>query len=68
VLIEVGYISHPQEGTQLGRAEYQEKLVTAIAEGVKTFLGEVRKRDAPKAEEAPEEQAEGEPVARPASL
>ncbi|HYI02008.1 N-acetylmuramoyl-L-alanine amidase [Hyalangium sp.] len=68
VLIEVGYISHPQEGTQLGRAEYQEKLVSAITEGVKTFLGEVSKRDASKAEEAPAKPAEGEPVARPASL
>lgn len=46
VLIEVGYISHPQEGVKLARAEYQEKLVTAIAEGVKAFLGELRKRDA----------------------
>jgi N-acetylmuramoyl-L-alanine amidase len=66
VLIEVGYISHPQEGTQLGRAEYQDKLVGAITEGVKGFLGELRKRDH-KGEEAPGGPAEGAPVASPAS-
>jgi N-acetylmuramoyl-L-alanine amidase len=48
VLIEVGYISHPEEGSRLGRAEYQERLATAITEGVRAFLSEVRKRDAPK--------------------
>ncbi|PTL77637.1 N-acetylmuramoyl-L-alanine amidase [Vitiosangium sp. GDMCC 1.1324] len=48
VLIEVGYISHPEEGARLGRAEHQEKLAIAITEGVRAFLAEVRKRDAPK--------------------
>ena len=62
VLIEIGYISHPQEGVQLGRAEYQDKLVGAITEGVKGFLGELRKRDRPGAGAA-----EGAPVATPAS-
>jgi N-acetylmuramoyl-L-alanine amidase len=66
VLIEVGYISHPQEGSQLGRAEYQDKLVGAITEGVKGFLGELRKRDH-QGEEAPAEAAEGAPVASPTS-
>ncbi|ADO70617.1 N-acetylmuramoyl-L-alanine amidase family protein [Stigmatella aurantiaca] len=47
VLIEVGYISHPQEGARLARAEYQEKLVSAIASGVKDFLKDLSKRDAP---------------------
>ena len=67
VLIEVGYISHPQEGSQLGRAEYQDKLVAAITEGVKKFLGEVRKRDAHSGTEAPAGQAEAPPVAAPTS-
>ncbi|MGZ3460953.1 MAG: N-acetylmuramoyl-L-alanine amidase family protein, partial [Archangium sp.] len=49
VLVEVGYISHPEEGARLGRAEYQERLATAITEGVRAFLAEIRKRDAPKA-------------------
>lgn len=46
VLVEVGYISHPQEGLKLGRAEYQEKLAEAISEGVLAFLRETRRRDA----------------------
>jgi N-acetylmuramoyl-L-alanine amidase len=46
VLVEVGYISHPQEGLKLGRAEYQEKLAEAITEGVLAFLRETRRRDA----------------------
>ncbi len=57
VLVEVGYISHPKEGSQLGRAEYQEKLAAAITEGVKAFLGEMERRDAEPAA----------PVAEPAS-
>jgi N-acetylmuramoyl-L-alanine amidase len=48
VLVEVGYISHPEEGGRLGRAEYQETLALAITEGVRAFLAEVRRRDAPK--------------------
>ncbi|OJH40809.1 N-acetylmuramoyl-L-alanine amidase family protein [Cystobacter ferrugineus] len=48
VLIEVGYLSHPEEGSRLTRADYQEKLATAITGGVKAFLAEVRKRDAPR--------------------
>lgn len=41
ILIEVGYISHPEEGVRLGRAAYQEKLAEAITQGVRTFLAEV---------------------------
>jgi len=48
VLVEIGYISHPEEGGRLARAEYQERLATAITEGVRVFLAEVRRRDAPK--------------------
>jgi N-acetylmuramoyl-L-alanine amidase len=48
VLIEVGYISHPEEGSRLGEAEYQERLATAITEGVRAFLSEVGRRDGPK--------------------
>lgn len=67
VLIEVGYISHPEEGLRLGRAEYQEKLATAITEGVKAFMGEQRKRDAAPAVAAPEKADEAPEVAAPAS-
>ncbi|NMO14907.1 N-acetylmuramoyl-L-alanine amidase [Pyxidicoccus fallax] len=46
VLVEVGYISHPQEGLKLGRSEYQEKVAEAIADGVLAFLKDTRRRDA----------------------
>lgn len=46
VLVEVGYISHPEEGVRLGRDDYQEKLAEAISEGVLAFLRETRRRDA----------------------
>jgi N-acetylmuramoyl-L-alanine amidase len=68
VLIEVGYISHPEEGRRLGGAEYQEKLATAITEGVKEFLAEQKKRDNAPAVAAPEKTEEASPVATPASL
>jgi N-acetylmuramoyl-L-alanine amidase len=67
VLIEVGYISHPEEGSRLGRAEYQEKLAAAITEGVKEFLGELRKRDSTPAVAAPEKTEEAPAVAAPVS-
>ncbi|QSQ17329.1 N-acetylmuramoyl-L-alanine amidase family protein [Myxococcus landrumensis] len=46
VLVEVGYISHPEEGAKLARGDYQEKLAEAISEGVLAFLRESRRRDA----------------------
>ncbi|RKH66577.1 N-acetylmuramoyl-L-alanine amidase family protein [Corallococcus llansteffanensis] len=45
VLIEVGFISHPQEGARLGKAAYQEALAQAISEGVQAFLRETQRRD-----------------------
>ncbi|RKH39426.1 N-acetylmuramoyl-L-alanine amidase family protein, partial [Corallococcus sicarius] len=45
VLIEVGFISHPQEGARLGKGAYQEALAQAISEGVQAFLRETRRRD-----------------------
>jgi N-acetylmuramoyl-L-alanine amidase len=67
ILIEVGYISHPQEGTRLAKPEYQELLVTAITQGVKSFIGELRKQDAKPAVAVPAPAVEGVPVATPAS-
>jgi N-acetylmuramoyl-L-alanine amidase len=46
ILVELGYISHPQEGARLGQARYQAQLAGAIAEGVKAFLAEVAAREA----------------------
>jgi N-acetylmuramoyl-L-alanine amidase len=49
VLIEVGFISHPEEGKKLSDAAYQQKLSAAICEGVKKFLAQVDARDGKKA-------------------
>src|SRR5919106_2172991 len=38
ILIEAGYISHPEEGRKLADAAYQDALGRAIAEGVRDFL------------------------------
>jgi N-acetylmuramoyl-L-alanine amidase len=45
VLIEIGFISHPDEGQRLAEAEYQAKLAQAIADGVKAFLIQINERD-----------------------
>lgn len=39
VLVETGFISNPIEGRELTTPAYQQKLATAIAQGVETFLG-----------------------------
>jgi N-acetylmuramoyl-L-alanine amidase len=46
VLVEVGFISHPEEGKRLEQAHYQQKLAEAIAEGVQVFWQEELKREA----------------------
>jgi N-acetylmuramoyl-L-alanine amidase len=45
VLVEVGFISHPEEGARLGTAEYQEKVADALVEGVRAFLASTRTRE-----------------------
>ncbi len=45
VLIEVGFISHPDEAQRLADVEYQGRLAQAIAEGVKAFLTQINARD-----------------------
>lgn len=45
VLVEVGFISHPEEGVRLAEAEYQAKLAQAIADGVQVFLAQINARD-----------------------
>ncbi len=47
VLVEVGFISHPEEGKQLSDAAYQAKLAQAITAGVKVFLAQLEARDGP---------------------
>lgn len=48
VLVEVGFVSHPEEGKQLADAEYQGKLARAITGGVKQFLAQLEARDGKK--------------------
>ncbi len=50
VLIEVGFVSHPDEGRQLADVEYQGKLARAISAGVKQFLAQLEARDGKKAD------------------
>jgi N-acetylmuramoyl-L-alanine amidase len=42
ILVEIGYISHPEEGRRLGDPTYQEALARALAEGVKDFLAQLQ--------------------------
>jgi N-acetylmuramoyl-L-alanine amidase len=39
ILVEVGFLSHPEEGRKLRKKAYQAQLASAIAEGVAAFLG-----------------------------
>ena len=48
VLVEVGFVSHPEEARQLSDAEYQSKLARAITLGVKQFLAQLEARDGKK--------------------
>jgi N-acetylmuramoyl-L-alanine amidase len=41
ILVEVGFLSHPEEGTRLSQDGYQQKAASAIARGVKEFLRQV---------------------------
>jgi len=45
VLVEVGFISHPNEGRRLNDPNYRARLVTALSEGIHAFLAEVEARD-----------------------
>jgi N-acetylmuramoyl-L-alanine amidase len=43
VLLEVGFISHEEEGRKLRTREYQEKVADAVAEGIHAFRTEMRR-------------------------
>jgi N-acetylmuramoyl-L-alanine amidase len=47
VLVEVGFISHPDEGRRLADPGYRARLVAALADGVRAFLAEIDARDRP---------------------
>ncbi len=40
ILMEVGFISHPQETRKLRSREYQERIADAVASGIKAFRAE----------------------------
>ena len=44
VLVEIGFISHPQEGRLLGKEKYQLKVATALASAVRDFADKVLSR------------------------
>lgn len=48
ILVEVGFVSHPDEAKLLNDVEYQEKLATAISAGVQKFLAQIEARDGKK--------------------
>lgn len=45
VLVEVGYISHAEEGRRLATEAYQDQIAAGIAEGIVRFLSSSRARD-----------------------
>jgi N-acetylmuramoyl-L-alanine amidase len=45
VLVELGFISHPDETRKLTDPGYQQRLAGAVASGVKRFLAELEARD-----------------------
>ncbi len=45
VLVEFGFISHPEESRKLARPEYRDRIAQAIADGVKAFLTQTATRD-----------------------
>jgi N-acetylmuramoyl-L-alanine amidase len=53
VLVELGFISHPEEAKKLGDPVYQQRLGAAITAGVRRFVSELEARDGQKASRAP---------------
>ncbi|MBL8910250.1 MAG: N-acetylmuramoyl-L-alanine amidase [Archangium sp.] len=48
ILVEVGFVSHPEEGKLLTDAAYQARLARAISAGVGKFLEQIEARDGKK--------------------
>lgn len=45
ILVEVGYLTHPEECQKLASPAYQDVLARAIAQGVKAFLSQTGRRE-----------------------
>jgi len=44
ILLELGFISHPEESQRLRDSKYQDKLAQAIVDGVKAYVVQVERR------------------------
>lgn len=66
-LVEIGFISHPQEGRRLGRDKYQERIAQALADAVRDFADQVLARRL-FAQVRPEEQAAQAPKVNAAGV
>ncbi len=44
ILLELGFISHPEESQRLRDSKYQDKLAQAIVDGVKAYVAQVEQR------------------------
>ncbi|MDQ3266509.1 MAG: N-acetylmuramoyl-L-alanine amidase [Myxococcota bacterium] len=44
ILLELGFISHPEESQRLRDSRYQDKLAQAIVDGVKAYVAQVEQR------------------------
>lgn len=65
-LVEIGFISHPQEGRLLGREKYQAKVAQALADGVRDFADKVlARRLLVQARAQPEPPQAAQPAAAP---
>lgn len=49
VLVEVGYVSHPEEARRLADPEHQRRVAVGIAAGIASFGKDVIEREAPQA-------------------
>jgi len=46
VLVELGFLSHPEEAARLKDPAYQDQLVEALAEAAKAYLADARRQEA----------------------
>jgi len=58
VLVEIGFISHPVEGRDLAKPQYQDLVATALRDGIRAFRDQIHsRRTAPEPPAAPAENA-----------
>lgn len=62
VMVELGYATHPEEGTRLSGEEYQLKLVSALAAGVDAYARTANPATVLQVQKAPVVETPAEPV------